>query len=274
MTDNGVIQRIARRAERPLNRLLKRGDGSEVANYTVTKEQAEAAGGRDTDLGRLFFEQKGRSVYKWTHYLPAYDEQFAPYRDGFPLPDGSRRPLRMLEIGVLDGGSLRLWRNYFGPLAEIVGVDINPNVEAIDDPDLTVRIGSQDDPAFLRDVVAEMGGVDIVLDDGSHVAKHQRASFETLFPLLSDGGLYAVEDLHTSYWAPWGGGFRRRGTFIETVKTLIDDMHGWYHREGDKVGVSAASSIPKITLYDSMVFVSKAPRQRPAVVQFGERLTR
>ena len=255
-----------------MNRLLKRGQGLDTRQFTVTKEEARAAGGARTELGALFFAQRGRSVFKWTHYLPAYDEQFAPFRTGFPLPDGTQRPLRLLEIGVLDGGSLRLWRDYFGPDAVIAGVDIDPRVAAIDDLDLMVRIGSQADPAFLREVVREMGGVDIVLDDGSHVAKHQRASFDTLFPLLSDGGLYAVEDLHTSYWADYGGGYRRDSAFIEVVKALIDDMHAWYHRQGDKVGASAATTIPKITIYDSIAFIAKTARQRPTVVRFGERL--
>ncbi len=63
-----------------------------------------------------------------------------------------------------------------------------------------VRIGSQDDPAFLRSVIDEMGSPDIILDDGSHVSDHQKISFETLWPLLKVGGLYVIEDLHTAYF--------------------------------------------------------------------------
>lgn len=144
-----------------------------LGHFLISAEDAMAAGHDRTELGKAFFEHSGRSIFKWTHYLPAYDEQFGRFLEGFTEPDGSRRPLRMLEIGVLHGGSLQLWREYLGPEAIIFGIDVNPAVLAIDDPDLHVKIGSQDDPAFLRRVVAEMGGVDIVLDDGSHIAKHQ-----------------------------------------------------------------------------------------------------
>ena len=92
-----------------------------------------------------------------------------------------------------------------------------------------------------------------------------------LFPLLSDGGLYAVEDLHAMYWWRFGGGYRRKGTFIEVVKQLTDDMHAWYHSAGDKVGVAAATQIPKITVYDSIAFIEKAVHGRPVKVRFGQK---
>lgn len=167
---------------------------------------------------------------------------------------------------------MQLWREYFGPDAVVAGIDINPSAAAVGDPGLIVRIGSQDDPALLRKVVAETGGVDIVLDDGGHVAEHQRTSFDVLFPLLTGGGVYAVEDLHTSYWHDFGGSYGRGKSFIEVTKQLIDDMHAWWHDQGDVVGVDAARRIPKITMYDSLVFIAKLARERPAVVQFGAML--
>jgi hypothetical protein len=240
-------------------------------SFGASYEEALAAGGDRSELGKRFFAHKGREIHKWMQYLPAYDEQFTPFRQGFPLPDGSRRPLRFLEIGVAQGGSLQLWREFFGPEAVIFGIDLDPRVTAVDDADLEVRIGSQADPEFMRGVVSEMGGVDIVLDDGSHQARHIRTSFDVLFPLLSDGGIYAVEDLHAMYWWRFGGGYGRKGTFIAVVKQLIDDMHAWYHSAGDKVGVAAARQIPKITVYDSVVFIQKAARGRPLRVRFGQK---
>ena len=98
----------------------------------------------------------------------------------------------MLEIGVAQGGSLALWRKFLGDEAVIFGIDIDPKCAAFDGSGGRVRIGSQDDPKFLRDVAAEMKGIDVVLDDGSHIGRHQRASFDVLFPLLSDGGIYIM----------------------------------------------------------------------------------
>jgi hypothetical protein len=115
----------------------------------------------------------------------------------------------MLEIGVWKGGSLDMWRKFFGPDATLFGVDINSDCARFDGKSASVRIGSQDDPEFLRGVVKEMGKVDIVLDDGSHIASHQRASFEALFPLLSEGGLYIAPKASGSFLRP-----QTQGTFL------------------------------------------------------------
>jgi hypothetical protein len=219
------------------------------------------------DLGRfgaLFFQHQGLQAMKWVHYLPVYDRLFGPFEHGFTTPEGDRRSLRFLEIGVSKGGSLQIWREFFGSAAVIFGVDINPECAKTAGPDRQVRIGSQADPTFLRSVVEEMGGVDVVLDDGSHVATHQRASFDVLFPLLSTGGLYVVEDTHTSYWFKYRGGLRRPGTFIETAKSLVDGMHSWYFR----VPVSRRSRVAKteitsVQFYDSIVAIEKGEHRRP-----------
>ena len=93
-----------------------------------------------------------------------------------------------------------------------------------------MRIGSQTDKFFLESVVKEMGGVDIVLDDGSHHMNHVSASLEFLFPLLSYSGIYMIEDLYNAYWKRSGGGYRtNKNFFFGLVMDLIDDIHHWYH---------------------------------------------
>jgi hypothetical protein len=135
------------------------------------------------------------------------------------------------------------------------------------DPPNQVRIGSQADAAFLRSVVNEIGRLDVVLDDGSHIASHQRASFRALFPLLSDGGLYIIEDTHTSYWPHMEGGFRRRGSAIEFAKTIVDDMHGWYHnRQGEVVQKDQVASV---SFYDSIVVIEKRAHPHPVHIKMG-----
>jgi hypothetical protein len=213
----------------------------------------EVEKGYDNDLAKLFFGPKERLVDKWLHYLDIYDKHFSDYRD---------RDAVFLEIGVYKGGSLEMWRRYFGDSASICGIDINPSCADYATEGTKIRIGSQDDPKFLNEVVAEIGRPDIILDDGSHVAKHQIASFKTLFPLLKDGGIYAIEDLHTSYWGNWGGGYRKRGTAIELVKDMIDDMHAWYHDK--QTTTPAKTQIECIHVYDSMVFIEKKQKQKPA----------
>ncbi len=218
---------------------------------------------------------RGPVIHKWRHSPAIYDELMAPYRHGFPLPEGGSRPLRFLEIGVSEGGSQHVWRSYLGSSAVIFGVDIDPTCLELASPEVSeVRIGSQADPDFLRAVVAEMGGIDVVVDDGSHIAEHQRASFETLWPLLSVGGLYIVEDVHTAYWVGFSGGLRRPGTFVEVAKALVDDMHRWYYTETGHPSAMepGVPGLWSIRFYDSIVALSKRALERPRQIGRGTQL--
>ena len=206
----------------------------------------------DCELAEIAYSGECRRVHKWTHYFKIYERYLEKYR-------GSA--FKMLEIGVNGGGSLDMWRSYFGDRATIFGIDINPDCASLDTPHAPVRIGSQADATFLRGVVDEMGGLDVVLDDGSHRAKHQRASFDALFPLLNEGGLYLIEDTHSSYWLRFGGGYRRRGTAIEFAKRIVDDMHGWYHRRRPQT--SAQHEVGSVTFHDSIIVIEKRRRERP-----------
>lgn len=213
----------------------------------------------DSELARMVFEKHGRVVDKWTHYPAVYDRHFSKYRG---------TGIKMLEIGVFKGGSLELWRDYFGPSATIFGVDINPDCKNFVDAPNQVRIGSQDDHEFLKSVVSEMGGVDIILDDGSHIASHQSASFRALFPLLKTGGLYCIEDVHTAYWpGSYEGGYQRPGTAIELAKGIIDDMHSWYHAQGEQW--VPATEVLAVHVYDSICVIEKGQKKRPESIRVG-----
>lgn len=200
---------------------------------------------------KLFHEHDGYLVHKWLHFLPLYERYFEPYRQR------KGAPLRFLEIGVSKGGSMQIWRRYFGDDAIIFGIDIDEECRKLDKVSGgEVRIGSQADEAFLKEVVLEMGGVDIVLDDGSHMMSHINKSFEVLFPLLADGGLYVAEDLQCAYWPHFEGGLRKRGSFIETAKKLVDDMHHWWH-EKPCAFENMRNQIAAVHFHQSMVFVEK-----------------
>ncbi|MFN4153720.1 MAG: class I SAM-dependent methyltransferase [Paracoccaceae bacterium] len=206
-----------------------------------------------TPMEDIFWSNTGPVVHKWHHYLPIYDRYFGPWRD---------RPLRMLEIGVSKGGSLSMWRKYFGPEAVIFGIDIDPTCARFDGISAQVRIGSQADAGFLRSVVEEMGGVDIVLDDGSHWSEHMKASLDVLYPLLSDGGVYMIEDTHACYWRDYGGGHGHPASFLETVKDMVDDLHHWYHPLGQTV-TATAGHLSGLHLHDSIVVLEKAQVSAP-----------
>lgn len=203
--------------------------------------------GFDGELLDFYIDDNKSPIHKWHHYIPLYDRYFSRFRGG---------KVRFLEIGVSQGGSLHMWRRYFGGDAIIYGIDINPECMKYNGVSGQVRIGSQADHDFLLSVINEMGGVDIVLDDGSHKMEHIVASLNVLFPVLNNSGVYFIEDLHTAYWRKWGGGYNRRGNFFNMVRALIDDMHHWYHIENLKHKV-IGESCSGIHVHDSIVVLDK-----------------
>lgn len=211
------------------------------------------------DLARAFSETKQGMVNKWHHYLPLYDRYFSAWRG---------KPFRMLEIGVSHGGSLSMWRRWFGPDARIFGIDINPRCARYDGIFAQVRIGSQDDHEFLGRVVDEMGGVDLVLDDGSHQMDHVRESFRALFPRLSDGGIYMIEDMHTAYMPQFGGGLGAASNIFRLASELVDDMHHWYHGAEPR-DVERAATVAGVHVHDSILVIDKQKVQRPRFSKVG-----
>jgi len=133
-------------------------------------------------LRDMFDDHRGRQIDKWEHYFPIYEKHFSRFRGKEP---------RVLEIGVDHGGSLQLWKRYFGPGTEIIGVDINPEA-AFFESQISVVTADQRSAAL-----ADMGPFDIVIDDGSHDPIHQAESFSNLWPRTQ--GVYLIEDCHQGY---------------------------------------------------------------------------
>ena len=154
--------------------------------------------------------------HKWLDYFLIYDREFSVLRG---------KQSRVLEIGVYKGASLKMWREYFGSACTIVGIDIDEDCRKFDDPsnDIHVRIGSQADGIFLRDVIQEFGPFDLIMDDGSHVASHQIASFNALFlDGLGKNGIYYIEDLEGNYWGDVSGQLDQEISTMDFLKMVID----------------------------------------------------
>lgn len=230
------------------------------------KVAVEAA--TDTPKNELFdIFAADTNVHKWHHYFDIYSKHFEAYRN---------RPIKMLEIGVFRGGSLRMWKEYFHPDSTIVGIDIDKSCKdhEIADRNVFVRIGSQADPLFLAKVNEEFGPFDIILDDGSHKTHHQNISFGALFrPALKDGGCYMVEDVHTNYWLKH---VDSEDTFIDLSKQMVDMLHEPYFdrketnfRHGHPDAVQQldlsylSANLDCVAFYDSIVVFDKKKQYLP-----------
>ncbi len=160
---------------------------------------------------------------KWGQhfYTPVYHNLFVHMRD---------KPVRLLEIGVggygfskVGGASLAMWADYF-PNGHILGVDVFAKKLELD-PRVQVCQGSQDDPVFLSYISKEHGPFDVIIDDGSHIPKQVVASFDILFPMLADCGLYVIEDVHTCFWPQFGGSALDGGATMYLAKTILEHLN-------------------------------------------------
>jgi hypothetical protein len=195
---------------------------------------------------------------KWNGhwYTQHYQRHFAPLR---------HKRLNLLEIGVggyedpeLGGGSLRMWRTYF-PRSMIYAIDIYDKTPH-NERRIKIFKGSQVDEQFLSRVVDEIGSIDIIIDDGSHLNDHVLKTFHYLFPRLSDNGIYVVEDTQTSYWPSWGGSsedLNLRSTSMGFLKTLIDAVNYEEFERQNYQPTFFDRNIVGLHFYHNLVFVQK-----------------
>ncbi len=211
----------------------------------------------------LFNNHKGNLIHKWNHYFEIYDRYFSKYKN---------IDINILEIGVSHGGSLELWKEYFGKQTKIFAIDINPECKKFETENIKIFIGSQSDPVFLNSVAKQLPPLDIILDDGGHTMKQQITSFEVLFQSLKPDGVYMCEDTHTSYWHEYRGGFKKKGTFIEYSKSLIDKINAWHINDSSKVKVDKiTTALNSIHFYDGVVVFEKCEkREKPFSLMIGK----
>jgi 23S rRNA U2552 (ribose-2'-O)-methylase RlmE/FtsJ len=213
------------------------------------------------DLEKYFNNNSGNLIHKWKHYFDIYDTYFKKFRN---------KNITILEIGVYHGGSLQMWKDYFGPNAKIYGVDINPNCKELEDDQIKIFIGSQEDRKFLRNLVKVIPRIDILIDDGGHTMKQQIAAFEELYSHVDDNGIYLCEDLHTSYWKNYGGKYRGKNSFIEYSKNFIDYLNAW-HSESNKLRVTDFTKTTyALHYYDSILVIEKKIIDKPYDVKKGK----
>jgi 23S rRNA U2552 (ribose-2'-O)-methylase RlmE/FtsJ len=212
-------------------------------------------------LTEYFRANTGRVIDKWDHYFEIYHRHFQAFRGRSPV---------VVEIGVSKGGSLEMWRHYFGPGCRIVGVDVDPRCARFAGKDISILIGDQADRQFLARIRREVPHVDILIDDGGHYMDQQIATFEELYPHIQPNGIYLCEDMHSSYYEPFGGGYRRQGSFVEYSKGLIDQLYRWYCADMPRGAVADMTETTwGLHFYDSVLVIEKRPIAFPTKSQTG-----
>ena len=162
------------------------------------------------DLIRCY-EESPHPSYKVTSYFSAYTELFRHLRN---------TKCSFIETGVLNGGSLFMWRAWLGPDARIIGCDLNPDAVKWRSEGFDIFVGDQGDRQFWREVYKEIGEFDVLLDDGGHFAFQQIVTLTEAIRAAKAGSRVVIEDTCTSMMS----GFRVQDdrTFLNYAKTSTD----------------------------------------------------
>ena len=212
------------------------------------------------ELEQYFEKNDKRLINKYQHYFDVYDKHFSKYKG---------QEITIVEVGVFQGGSLQMWRSYFGPKAKIWGIDIDTRCKLLEEENTNIIIGSQEDESFLESIYDITGPIDILIDDGGHTQKQQITTFNILFDKIKNDGVYLCEDVHTSYWLSYGGGSNRMGTFIQFTKKLIDKLNAFHSEENSLQVDSFTKSAKSIHYYDSIVVIEKGIITKPTSKMTG-----
>ena len=169
---------------------------------------------KKTSTYKSFMKSK-YSCIKWSNYFGIYDELFKKYKN---------KKITFVEIGIFSGGSLFMWRNYFGKNARIIGIDLNPQSKKFEKYGFEIFIGDQSSSLFWKNFFKKVGKVDVVLDDGGHTNYQQIITTNQCVPMIKDGGKMIVEDVHTSFIKyNWYNPSKR--SFINYSKKIVEDIN-------------------------------------------------
>jgi len=199
------------------------------------------------DFEKYYFSTTQRAMTKYPHYLELYERHFSPFRGKSPC---------VVEIGVGHGGSLQMWKHCLGEGTKVYGIDIQKRF-TYEEKDIEIITGDQGDLTFLGKLKTIIPKIDILIDDGSHMSRDQIVTFENLFPLMNDHGVYFCEDVHYSY----------RPAFYETsyikfsdyIHNLADYLAGELPYERGSVLADCIQATKGVYFYICAVVVERGP---------------
>ena len=195
-----------------------------------------------SSLKKNFYKSKYGSL-KWEKYFEIYENIFSKFRN---------KKIVFVEIGIFQGGSLDIWRKYFGKKARIIGIDLNPDCKKFKKKGIEIFIGDQSNPSFWKKFFKRVGKVDIILDDGGHTNKQQILTVLNTIKQIKNGGRLVVEDTHTSYDKKFGN--PNRYSFINFAKQIIDDVNFTFpFKKIKKFKHSINDCVYGVSFYESIV---------------------
>lgn len=214
----------------------------------------------------LFKNRSGYVSDKWTSYFSIYDTYFHQFK---------KNKINLLEIGVQNGGSLEVWNKYFKFAKNIIGCDRDLKCKNLKFKfkKIKVVVGDISKQDIRKKIISiAKDGFEIIVDDGSHKSADVISTFLFFYPHLKPGGIYLIEDLHTSYWKNFGGGFLENRSSIQFLKLIIDviNFESWgmffnrkkslklgYLKTQKNIPVKNFNDVESIHFYNSVCVIKK-----------------
>lgn len=160
---------------------------------------------------KMCYKDSPHPSFKVTNYFNIYNDLFAHLRG---------TECTFVEIGVLHGGSLFMWKKWLGERARIVGIDLNPAAKKWEKFGFEIFVGDQGDPEFWRDTLPKIGQFDVLLDDGGHQSFQQIVTLSEALKFVSKKCTIVIEDTCTSFFKEFSG--HRENSFLNYAKDSTD----------------------------------------------------
>ncbi|MBD1167153.1 hypothetical protein IDG99_01620 [Pelagibacterales bacterium SAG-MED09] len=162
------------------------------------------------------FKSSPHSSIKWDNYFEIYENCLNRFIN---------KNITLVEIGIGNGGSLFMWRNFLGKKAKIIGIELNPEAKKFEKYGFKIFIGDQSDPAFWKDFYNKNGKIDILIDDGGHTNLQQITTLMESVENMNNGGVILIEDTHTSFMNYKGFKNPSKNSLINFTTNIIENLH-------------------------------------------------
>lgn len=192
------------------------------------------------------FKNAPKYSIKWSNYFEIYENLFKKFVN---------KKITFVEIGIGNGGSLFMWKKFFGKNARIIGIELNPDAKKLEKFGFEIFIGDQSDPFFWKKFYKKVGKIDVLLDDGGHKNIQQITSFMESYNNINQNGIIVVEDTHTSYMKKKGFKNPSNYSFINFCNLIIENLHRRNPSANKKLNI-LSKKIESIYFYDSIVSIN------------------
>ena len=192
------------------------------------------------------FKNAPKYSIKWSNYFEIYENLFKKFVN---------KKITFVEIGIGNGGSLFMWKKFFGKKARIIGIELNPDAKKLEKFGFEIFIGDQSDPFFWKKFYKKVGKIDVLLDDGGHKNIQQITSFMESYNNINQNGIIVVEDTHTSYMKKKGFKNPSNYSFVNFCNLIIENLHRRNPSANKRLNI-LSKKIESIYFYDSIVSIN------------------